>query len=181
PAVVLETDERARGQAFDARQHDHVADEALLPRLRGHIDESDAVETLAVRGLVVVAEELVAPAHGEDLRAAADRVLQRLLLELLEVVVDQGLLAVLPAAEEEDVDVVHADDRSALQLHDPGLQPSPLGAAEQGEDVAAVAVDVHQVRVEPADGEPLGGAHVSQYGCAHPRLTSSARRSSIAV
>src|SRR5207248_2208053 len=61
-------------------------------------------------------------------------------------------------------------------------QAAPFRSLEQRQDVAAVAVDVHQVGVEPADGElPWFAAHVSQYGCAQPRLTSSALRSSIAV
>jgi len=66
---------------------------------------------------------------------------------------------------------------AAGELPELRLESVPLRALEQREDVASVAVDVHQVGVEPADGEPLvRGAHVSQYGCAHPRLTSSAPR-----
>src|SRR2546421_6755853 len=99
------------------------------------------------------------------------------MLELAQVVVDQCLLAVLAASEKKDVDLIHLVGRASAQLDDARVEAVPLGAPEQREDVAAVAVDVHQVGVEPADGE----LHVSQYGDAHPRLTSSALRSSIAV
>src|SRR5690348_8222644 len=178
-AVVLEPDERAGGEMQRlARLDDDVADEALLARLRGHVEQADAVEPLAVGRLVVVAEQLVAAADREHLGAVLDRRLQMLLLVLAQVVVDQRLFAVLAAAEEEDIDVLHlVAGRAALKLDDARLEPMPLRAAQEREDVAAVAVDVHQVWVQPADRE----LHVSQYGCAHPRRTSSARRSSIAV
>src|SRR3989475_5738845 len=75
-AVVLETDQRARCQAFDRAQDDDVADKALLPRLGPHVDQPDAVVSLTVRRLVVLTEQLVTTAHGEDLRAVRDRFLQ---------------------------------------------------------------------------------------------------------
>src|SRR5207245_8407168 len=87
--------------------------------------------------------------------------------------------AVFCLKKKKDVDLLHLRVRAALQLDQVRFETVPLRALEQGEDVAAVTVDVHEVRVEPSDREFL--AHVSQYGCAHPRLTSSARRSSIAV
>src|SRR5438477_604325 len=116
-AVVLETDEARRGECVDLGPDDDVADEALLARLRCDVDHADAIEFLAVRRLVVVAEELVAAAHREHLRAILfDGSLQRLVFELPEVVVDEGLLAVLAAAEEEDVDVVHLARRTAAGM-----------------------------------------------------------------
>ena len=76
-AVVLETDQRARAEALDLGLNDDVADEAPLPRLRPHIDEPDPVVALAVGGLVVVAEQLVAAADSQDLRSVSNRTLQR--------------------------------------------------------------------------------------------------------
>src|SRR2546426_391179 len=68
---------------------------------------------------------------------------------------------------------------ASAQFHHARLESVPLRALEQREDVAPITVDVHEVGVEPADRQFL--CHVSQYGDAHPRLTSSALRSSIAV
>ncbi len=124
-----------------------------------------------------MAKQLIAAAHRKQLGAVLHGALQRFLLELAEVVVDERLLAVLSAAEKEDIDVVHPATGAAPQLHYARLESVPLRSLDQGEDVAAVAVDVHEVGIQPPDGE----LHVSQYGDAHPRLTSSARRSSIAV
>ena len=105
---------------------------------------------------------------------------------LEQVFVDERLLAVLAATEEEDVDLLHLLGGAAPELDKARVVVAPLGALEQGEDVAPIAVDVHQVGVEPADCErfPVLGhfeCYVSQYGLAQPRLTSSARRSSMAV
>jgi hypothetical protein len=72
-----------------------------------------------------------------------------------EVLVDQGLLFVLAATEEEDVNLVHPFGCAALELDQTRVVVAPLGALEQREDIAAVAVDVHEVGVEPADGELL--------------------------
>ena len=83
------------------------------------------------------------------------------------------------ATQMDDIDVAHLACGAPSKLDDSRLITVPLGPSEQGEDVAAVAVDVHQVGVQPPDGEVQ--RHVSQYGVAHPRLTSSALRSSIAV
>jgi len=74
---------------------------------------------------------------------------------LEEVFVNEGLLAVLAAAEEEDVDLVHLLGRASPELQQPRVIVAPLRALQEGEDVAAVAIDVHQVGVEPADGEGL--------------------------
>src|SRR5436189_6381653 len=83
----------------------------------------------------------------------------------------------LAATNEKDVDVRHGVGGAPAQLDEPRFMPMPLRPPQQREDVAAVAIDVHEIRVEPTDRQ----LHVSQYGCAHPRLTSSALRSSIAV
>src|SRR5579864_1643238 len=152
-AVVLETDERARLELRDLRFDDDVADESLLARFGPDVDEADAREPLALGGLVVMAQQLVAAADGEHLRAVLHRLLQGRLLELEQVLVDERLLTVLAAAEEEGVDLVHVLDGPPAELEQFRFVVAPLRALEQREDVAAVAVDVHQVGVEPADGE----------------------------
>src|SRR5581483_12130477 len=100
---------------------------------------------------VGTAEQLVAAAHGENARAAVDRAVQRVALRD-EVARDERLLAVLAAADVEEVDtgghVVLGPDRDDGQLVAP--EPRPLA---QNRDVAAVGVDVEVVRVEMADGD----------------------------
>ena len=102
-----------------------------------------------------MAEELVAAAHGEHAGAGRDRALEGRLLVFEEVFVHERLLAILAAAEEKDIDLIHAFGRAPPELDEPCLEVAPLGALEQGEDVAAIAVDVHEVGIQPADRERL--------------------------
>ena len=53
--MVLESDQRAGHDAFDLSVDDDIADEALLAGLSSDVDKADARESLAFRGLVVVA------------------------------------------------------------------------------------------------------------------------------
>ncbi len=125
------------------------------------VDHADARVAFAVGGLVVAAKELVAAAYGEDHGAVFYGLFERRLLELEQVLVDERLLAVLTAAEKEDVDLVHLFDRTAPELDEPCVEAAPLGALQEREDVAAIAVDVHQVGIKPADRELV--AHVSKF------------------
>jgi hypothetical protein len=184
--VVFETDQRV-GREIDDIGVDHdISDETALAGIGGDVDEADARESFALGGHVVVAKELIATAHCQHDGAIRDRALERRLLVLDEVFVDQRLLAVLAAAEEKHVDLVHVPGGATPELDEAGFEVAPLGALEQGEDVAAVAVDVHEVGIEPTDREQFlvvghSWFYVSQYGFAQPRLTSSALRSSMAV
>jgi len=74
---------------------------------------------------------------------------------LEKVLIDERLLAVLAASEEEDVHVLHSFGGAAPELEHARVVVAPLRALQQREDVAAIAVDVHQVGVEPADREGL--------------------------
>jgi hypothetical protein len=56
-------------------------------------------------GPVLVTEELVAAADGQQRRARLDGVLEGVALGPMQVTGDGDLLLVLPAAEEEDVDL----------------------------------------------------------------------------
>jgi hypothetical protein len=153
--VVFETDERCGHEVDDVGVDHHVADEAALAGFGGDVDEADARESLALGCRVVMAEELVAAAHGQHDSAGGHRALQRRLLVLDQVFVDQRLLAVLSAAEEEHVDLVHMPGGAAPELDESGFEVSPLRTLEQRENVAAVAVDVHEVGIEPTDREPF--------------------------
>jgi hypothetical protein len=74
-AVVLETHQRRGVEIDQVGVDDDVADESLLTGFCLHVDQADAREALALRGLVVVAQELVAAAHREHHRACFDRAL----------------------------------------------------------------------------------------------------------
>src|ERR1700737_5613805 len=106
-AVVFETDKATGLELGDVGLDDHVADEALVPRFGFHVDEADARIAFSVRRLVIVAEKLISAAHREYLRSLCHRTLERRLLELEQVFVDQRLLLILAAAEKEDVDLFH--------------------------------------------------------------------------
>jgi hypothetical protein len=70
--VVLEADQGCGVQIGERRVDHDVSDEASLPGFGAHVDEADAWESLTFPRLVVVAEELVAAADGEYLRACLD-------------------------------------------------------------------------------------------------------------
>jgi len=141
--VVFESDQRPGRDVLDLGVDDDVADEALLAGLSPYVDHADAGESLAFGGLVVVTKKLVAAADRKHRRTCVNRTLEWRLLVLEQVFVNESLLAVLPAAEEEDVDVFHVLSRSSWQLDEPGVVIAPLRALQQREDVASVAVDVH--------------------------------------
>src|SRR6266851_188333 len=156
-AVILEADEGLWVKVGHVGVDDHIANESALAGLGANVDEADAGEALAVSGQVVVAEELVAATHGQHAGAACYRALEWGLLGLDEVFVYQRLLAILAAAEEEDIDVLHALGGAAPQLDQPGVEVAPFGSLEQREDVAAIPVDVHEVGVQPTDCERSPG------------------------
>jgi hypothetical protein len=145
--VVFKTDEGLGLEIDHLGVDDDVADEPLLARFGPDVDEADARKALALGRLVVVAEELVAAAHSEDLGAGLDRALQRWFFVLEEVFVHERLLAILTTAEKEDIDLVHPLGGASAQLQQPRFVVAPFGSLQQGEDVAAVAVDVHEVGV----------------------------------
>jgi hypothetical protein len=129
--VVLEPDEggwREVGEVVGFGVDDHVADEAFFSGFGFHVDHADAREALTLGGLVVVAQELVAAAYREHRRAGVHRPFKRWLLVLEEVFVHQGLLAVLAAAKEENVDVLHSVGGASTELYEPRVVVAPLGA-----------------------------------------------------
>src|SRR6266849_5451401 len=140
-------------------------------------DESRRLEVgqLAIGGLVVVAEQLVAATDGEHASAGGYRALEWSLLRLEEVVVHERLLAILAAAEEEDIDVFHAPGGATPELDEARIVVAPFGALEQGEDVAPIAVDVHEVGVKPNDGEPRLGHLLTSPSTVSPNRAGRAR------
>ena len=119
--------------------------------------DPDPGQLLAGDVAIEAAEKLVAAADGEKRCVTLDGLAQLLRLAR-EVVRDERLLAVLPAADVVEVDlpdrnrVVHAD---RAQLEFVAAAGRPL--REHG-DVAAVGVDVEVVRIEVPDPD----LHVAQ-------------------
>ncbi len=154
PAVVLEAGEHARAvEAGKAHLDRDVADEPR-PGLahRVQIDEPDPGDAL-VAELVVVAEELVAAAHGEDDAAGVGRVVQRVALGVDHVLGAQRLVAVLRAADVEEVMRGGVDPLAEPRGDDLEADRAPRAAALEQQQVAAVGVDVHEVGIQRADAQ----------------------------
>src|SRR5689334_6833337 len=96
----------------------------------------------------IMAQQLVAATDRQQHQAIINRRADRWPLPLHEVGGYQGLPAVLPAAEERDVDrppidlAANADRQQVERDAAPG---APLG---QRQNITAIAVDIHLVRVK---------------------------------
>lgn len=120
-------------------------------------------------GLAVEApEELVGAADGEQDDSVLDGVAEGGRLRREEVVGDGALLAVLCAAGEDEIVGGGVERVAEGELCEGEGDAARLGAVAEAHDVAAVAVDVHEARVEVGDAEdgcghrdPLGWALVS--------------------
>ena len=149
-AVVLEAREHLRAGAQVDLDRD-VADQPRAGVADGlEVDEPDAGQALAAQ-LVAVAEQLVAAAHREDDASALGRGVQGVALDGGQVLRAQLLVTILTTSEVEKVVIVGIDlvaEPGAGQLE---ADPAPLAAALEQQQVAAVGVDVHQVRVQRAD------------------------------
>jgi len=108
---------------------------------------------LGIAERVGAPQQLVAAANAEHDRIAIGRLVQRVSLELEQVLSAQPLIAVLAAADVEQVVRVGVE-----RLAEPGrgeleAKPTPATAPLEHEQVAAVCVDVHQIRIERADAQ----------------------------
>ena len=156
----------------------HVADQAPVPGDRFEREDAGARHQRAVAAAIAAPEQLVAAAYGEECGPRLDGSAESSATGG-EIGRDERLLAILPAA---DVDQV---ERRRVQLvtrldsgHLEGMT-AQRRAADEDCDVAAVGIDVEIVRIEVGDADPHGPS--SQYGRARPRATAIARSSSIAV
>jgi hypothetical protein len=136
---------------------------------------------LAVAASIEAPEELVPAAHRERRRTAGDGIRDRRATSR-KIGRDQRLLAILSAADVEEIDFerrwVARADRNDVELHG-----TPRSARCQHGDVPAIGVDVQIARVQVPDDDSLDGAHAarSQYGRACPRSVTIAWSPSIAV
>src|SRR5439155_7675955 len=151
--VVLESGERLPVARIELALEQDVADHAAVAGDGLEREQADARHVLAMEAAIAAPEELVAAAHGEE-RSPAARRLQHLLGLRGQVLRDQELFAILPAADIQqivragDYRLAHTDRPHDELVAAPG--PAPL---EHG-DVAAVGVDVQVVRIEVPDPDP---------------------------
>ena len=178
--MVLEPGERPLLARKGALEQD-IADHPPLARVGLQREHPGAREVAAVAVAVAAAEELVAAADGECRGATGDPLPKPFALRS-EVVCDQGLLAVLSAADVVEVvcpglDRVSDPDGAHLELEAAGR-----GAALEDRHVPAIGVDVQVVGIEVTDpdGDPAHAAR-SQYCGTLPRRASTCRSASIAV
>jgi len=152
PAVVLEPSEEPRARAEVDLDRD-VADQARARLAKClQLGETQPRDPLLAEP-VTVSEELVAAAYGEHDGAVLDGRREGRPLGLDHVGGDEHLVAVLAAP---DVDQVVRLGVEPLPEPGGGVgepDPAPLAAPPQEQDVAAVGVDVHQVRVKGQEPE----------------------------
>jgi kynurenine formamidase len=146
PAVILEPGEDPRGAAELGLDRD-VADQPRARLADGlEVGQAEARQALLAE-LVAVAEQLVAAADGEQHSAVGDRRGERVALAIRHVGGDGALVAVLAAADVEEVVGAGVDRLAGAGAGPLEPDPAPLAAAPQEKNVAAVGIDIHLVGV----------------------------------
>ena len=148
PSVILKSRQHA---GIARRELDRDRDVPDQPRAVGahrtQVEQADSGEGL-IAELVAVAEQLIAAAHAEQHRAPRGGRVERLPLVRHQIQRTTLLVAVLPPADVVEVGAVgikRVADRHARQFE---AEPAPSAAALQHQEVAAVGVDVHHVRIQ---------------------------------
>src|SRR6266850_1194834 len=147
-AVILEPDKDALG-----RPGHEIADETLLPCLRADVKHAEAGDRCSFFGQVFAPEELVAATHQEGSRAAGDRLAYRVAVRPHEVRADDVLADVLAAAEEEQIGPVRVERHARGVRANLDRDVTPPRALRERDDVAAVAVDAHEIGVKMRDAQ----------------------------
>ena len=176
--VVLEAGQRAPLAGLELALEQDVADHPPLAGDRVQRQQPDARQLVAALVAVEAPEELVAAADRERRGSALDGLPQRR-PQRRERRGDQLLLAVLAAADVEEVVLARPDRVAGAERPHLELVAAPGGAPRQHRDVAAVGVDVQVVREEMADDDLHAAS--SQYGLTKPRRATRSRSASIAV
>src|SRR4051812_15992784 len=150
--MVLEAGERLLETRLELALEQDVADHA--PVAGNGLVREDAGARLLASVLVAVeaAEQLVAAADGEQGGAVVERRTERIGARG-EVGRDESLLAILAAADVEEI-VVAGDERIAEpDRANLELVPAPSRPPREHGHVAAIGVDVQVVRVQVADDD----------------------------
>jgi hypothetical protein len=119
-----------------------------------------------------VPHELVAAAHAQNHAPVLDDGPEVGAFRACEVLGEERLLAVLPAAEEKEVAAGWLYALPEAHVNDLYGYAAPLAALIYGDDVPAVAVEVHHVRVEVVYRQlhwsPFGRRYQLSAFCADP-------------
>src|SRR5581483_10603513 len=126
PGVVLEPREGSTLAGIELAVEQHVADHPLLAGDRLEREQADAGHVLAVEAPIAAAEQLVSAADGEERRATLDDGFDQRLRLRGEVLRDEVLLAILPAADVIEIvcarldRILHADGGDVELVAAPG-------------------------------------------------------------
>ena len=149
-AVVFKAHHQAPA-ALGAAPELVVSDHALLGAHGVEIYRADEVAALAVVGLIVVPQHLVAAADGQEGDAVVDGGTDLPILAPVQILQQHLLLEVLPAADEHQVEVRKPRLGADGQPGDLSVDAPPAQAALQAQHVPPVAVEIQHVRVHMAD------------------------------
>jgi hypothetical protein len=177
--VVLEARERPANARLELAVEEAVADHPALARDRLQRKEPRAGQLRATPAAIETAEELVPAAHRQQRRTGADSLTQSL-TSRREVRSDELLLAVLAAADVEEVVLTGPQLVADTDRFDRELQPARRRPAFEDGNVAPVGVDVQVLGVEMPDADRRHAAR-SQYGRASPRSETIRCSASMAV
>jgi len=144
--VILETNEHAF-----RRLGDEISDETLLPRLCVHVEYTEPGDRRAGLGAVLGPEQLVAAAHQERCGTPVHRGRHGFAVLALEIGADDVLPLVLTAAEEEQVGPRWIERHPCGVRADLDADVAPASTLRERDDVAAIAVDAHEIGVEVRD------------------------------
>ena len=159
PAVILKSRERSRiGSIIQGDLDRDVADQPWTRVAdRVHVEQSHAFDLL-LADRIRVPEQLIPTAHAQDERPVRGRLVQCRALAQQQILGAQPLVAVLAATDVEDIvsgSVQWFAESAARQLE---ADPAPLTTAAQHQQVAAIGIDVHQVRVQRTHPQRASGA-----------------------
>src|SRR5438132_8089444 len=145
--MVLEADQRP-SLAVQVGFDEHVANVPLWAGHAADVKQTGAGQLLTLDGGVALAQQLIAAADRQQRRAVFDGLADSLAFLTQEIGRDHRLLAILAAAEEDQVCLGRIERVSQGQLLDFELDTPPLRSTPERQHVAAIAIDAHQVRVE---------------------------------
>ena len=158
--MVLEAGERPLRARLELALEQDVADHPPRSGDRVERQEADARQLLTALVTVVTAEQLIAPAHGQEGGAGPGCLSQRR-PERGELRCDQRLLAILAAADVEEVVLPVPNLGARAQGPHLELIAAPGGPALEHGDVAAVGVDVEVIREQMADDQRSHGQNAT--------------------
>src|SRR5437764_14590243 len=116
------------------------------------VDQPNTGERLPAK-LIAVAQQLISATHREDHAAPRGDRVQRFALHLREIQRAQLLVAILPTADVVETGAVRIKLVTEAALLHLELDPAPLAAPLEQQQVSAISADVHRVWRQRADAQ----------------------------